>query len=225
MSYSEPHAGETYSRSSHLGKMRFIWLATLVPSSLAITLLQVLETTPELSTLYSYVNGSANATSFIANSNNFTFFAPSNDAISALIQSKGNATLNEDLLLASLQYGMVKGGYPSLSFTNNSQFASTNLASPKYANVTGGQIVELIIDDIGNPQVVSGNKVSAGVGDVSHNLAAVTIAQLILNRNLFALVALSMSSTISFPSRSRPFHKFQLQRCSTLCRSSTRRGI
>ncbi|PVH77458.1 FAS1 domain-containing protein, partial [Cadophora sp. DSE1049] len=98
-------------------------------------------------------------------SNNFTFLAPSNDAISALIQSKGNATLHEDLLLASVQYGMLKGGYPTLSFTNNSQFASTNLASPKYANVTGGQTVELITDEIGNPEVVSGNKVSASVGD------------------------------------------------------------
>lgn len=205
--------------------MRFIWLATLVPSSFAITLLQVLETTPELSTLYSYVNGSANATNFLANSNNFTFFAPSNDAISALIQSKGNATLNEDLLLASLQYGMVKGGFPSLSFTNNSQFASTNLANPKYANVTGGQTMELVTDAIGNPQVLSGNKVAAGVGDVSHSLAAPTTAQLTPNRNLFALVALFMSSTISFQSRSRLFRKFLLQRCSTLCRSSTQRGI
>lgn len=204
--------------------MRFIWLATLVPSSFAITLLQVLETTSELSTLYSYVNGSANATNFLANSNNFTFFAPSNDAISALIQSKGNATLNEDLLLASIQYGMVKGGFPSLSFTNNSQFASTNLANPRYANVTGGQTVQLVTDDIGNPQVVSGNKVSAGVGDVSHS-HAVAVAQLTPNRNLFALVALSMSSTVSFQSRSRLYHKFLLQRCSTLCRSSTRRGI
>ncbi|KAK0101777.1 hypothetical protein ONS95_006930 [Cadophora gregata] len=147
-------------------KMRCIWLtAALVPSSLAITLLELIGTTPELSTLYSYVNGSANAANFLASSNNFTFLAPNNDAISALIQSKGNATLTEDLLLASVQYGMVKGGFPTLSFSNNSQFVSTNLAGPKYANVTGGQTVELVTDEIGNPQVVSGNKVSAGVAD------------------------------------------------------------
>ncbi|KAG4440737.1 hypothetical protein IFR05_003781 [Cadophora sp. M221] len=125
----------------------------------------VIQTNPELSSLYSYINGSANATNFLANSNNFTFLAPSNEAISALVQSKGNVTLTEDLILASLQYGMVKGGFPTLSFSNQSQFVSTNLANSSYANVTGGQTVELAVDGDGNPQVVSGNKTTAAVGD------------------------------------------------------------
>lgn len=158
--------------------MKIPWLVTLVPSSFAITLLEVIQTNPELSSLYSYINGSANATSFLANSNNFTFLAPSNEAISALVQSKGNATLTEDLILASIQYGMLKGGFPTLSFSNESQFVSTNLANPSYANVTGGQAVELAVDGDGNPQVVSGNKTSAAVGDVSLGSTA-TVLQLI----------------------------------------------
>ncbi|KAH7370198.1 FAS1 domain-containing protein [Rhexocercosporidium sp. MPI-PUGE-AT-0058] len=145
--------------------MKIPWVATLVPSSFAITLLQVLQTNPELSTLYSYVNGSANATSFLANSNNFTFLAPNNEAISALVKSQGNATLTGDLILASIQYGMLKGGFPTLSFSNESQFVSTNLANPSFANVTGGQAVELTVDGEGNPRVVSGNKAAAAVGD------------------------------------------------------------
>ncbi|CZT52150.1 uncharacterized protein RSE6_13412 [Rhynchosporium secalis] len=145
--------------------MKVPWIITLVPSTFAITLLQVLQTNPELSTLYGYVNASANATAFLASSNNFTFLAPSNNAISTLVKRKGNATLTGDLILASLQYGMLKGGYPTLSFSDASQYVHTNLANPGYSNVTGGQVLELTADEGGNAQVVSGNKTTSNVAD------------------------------------------------------------
>jgi uncharacterized surface protein with fasciclin (FAS1) repeats len=134
------------------------WLATLLAHHGAcISLLGVLQSQPELSTLYGYVNASANATSLLNNANNFTFFAPSNTAIASLLASNPSA-LSPDLVDATLQYALVNGGFTSLSFTNVSQFVPTNLNNATYANVTGGQRLELVLDANGEPQTVSGNK-------------------------------------------------------------------
>lgn len=203
--------------------MKISWLVTLVPGSFAISLLEVIQTNPELSTLSSYIAASPNATSFLANSNNFTFLAPNNEAISALVQSKGNASLIGNSILASIQYGMLKGGFPTLSFSNESIFVSTNLANPGYANVTGGQAVELSLDDAANPQVVSGNKSTAGVGDVSSGTPA-QARSLTPNRNSSAPVELSTLLTSFCLSLSKLCRKFQPPRCSTSSRFSTRLG-
>lgn len=135
------------------------WLATLVSPGTCITLLGVLQSYPELSTLYSYVsgNGSTNGTGLLGDANNFTFLAPSNTAIKNLLASNPNA-LTQDLVDATLQYSLLNGGYPSLSFTNTSQFVASNLNNASYANVTGGQRVELVLGPSGEPQILSGNK-------------------------------------------------------------------
>jgi hypothetical protein len=149
------------------------WLTTLVTPASCITLLGVLQTYPELSTLYSYVNGnnnaSTNATSLLSNANNFTFLAPSNTAIKNLLASNADA-LTPDLVNALLQYSLLNGGYPSLSFTNESQFVASNLNNASYANVTGGQAVELVLGADGEPNIVSGNKsISTSPGTVRRN--------------------------------------------------------
>lgn len=140
-------------------KLESLWLlALLCDVGNAITLLQVLQTYPDLSSLFNYVNASSNATSLLASANNFTFLAPSNTAISDFVKANGNSSLNADFLQANLQYGMLKGGYPSLSFTNESLFVKTGLSNGSYANVTGGQVVELRAAENGDPEVVSGDK-------------------------------------------------------------------
>ena len=133
------------------------WLVAFATHGSAITLLQVLQSYSELSTLYSYINGSSNLTSLVSNPNNFTFLAASNDAIESFIVQNPN-TLTADLLEATLQYSLLKGGYPTLSFSNTPQFVASNLVNATYANVTGGQAVELSLDSSGTPQVVSGNR-------------------------------------------------------------------
>ena len=132
------------------------WLATLVSYGSAISLLQVLQTYPQLSSLNVLVNASANATALLANSNNFTFLAPSNDAISKF-NSQNPGTLNGTQILPNIQYGLLKGGYPTLSITNTPQFIQSNLSDPTYANVTGGQTVELVLGSDGTPEFITGN--------------------------------------------------------------------
>lgn len=131
------------------------WLATLLTHGSSVTLLSVLQSYPELRTLYSYVNASSNVTGLLESANNFTFLAPSNDAF-ASFNTPNVAT--QDLLDATLQYSLLQGGFPTLSFTSTPQFVATSLVNASYANVTGGQAVELISGTDGTPQVVTGNK-------------------------------------------------------------------
>jgi hypothetical protein len=142
------------------------WLATLVSYGSAITLLEVLQSNPQLSSLSALVNASSNATALLASSNNFTFLAPSNDAISSF-NSQNPGVLNSSLL-ANVQYGLLKGGFPTLSFTNTPQFVPSNLTNATYANVTGGQVVELVLGSDGSPEIVTGNKtISTSTSSVS----------------------------------------------------------
>jgi hypothetical protein len=119
------------------------WLLTLVSHGFAITLLEVIATYPQLSTLNTYVNVTSNVTSLLTSANNFTFLAASNTAISSFISDNPNVLTN-DLLQATLQYSLLKGGYPTLSFSNVSQFVPTNLVNASYANVTGGQVSDFL---------------------------------------------------------------------------------
>ncbi len=141
-----------------LQKRHLSWLALLTQVSAAsVNLLSVLQTTAELSTLNSYVNASSSLTSLISSANDFTFLAPSNDAIATFINKSPNV-LTPDVLLATLQYSLLQGVYPSLSFSNTSQFVASNLVNSTYTNVTGGQTVELVLSSSGTPQVITGNK-------------------------------------------------------------------
>ena len=133
------------------------WFATLIVQCACISLLGVLQNQPELSTLYGYVNASSNGSSLLGSANNFTFLAPSNKAIANLL-ARDPTALSKNVLDATLQYSLLHGGYPSLSFTNTSQFVTTNLNNASYANVTGGQRIELLLGSNGEPHIVSGNK-------------------------------------------------------------------
>lgn len=133
------------------------WFATLVVHAISITLLGVLQSYPELRDLYRSVNASSNATSLLASANNFTFFAPNNNAIQSAINENPDV-LTDGSFEAILQYSLLKGGYPTLSFSNVSQFVSSNLINSTYSNVTDGQAVELLKGENGRPEVVTGNK-------------------------------------------------------------------
>lgn len=130
---------------------------TILTHGAAISLLGVLQSYSEFSSLRNFLNSSSSTTSLITNANNFTFFAPNNAAIQSYIAENPTA-LTDGSLEAVLQYSLLKGGYPSLSFTDTPRFAASNLVNSTYANVTGGQAAELILGDDGRPQVVSGNR-------------------------------------------------------------------
>ncbi|TVY19359.1 Fasciclin-like arabinogalactan protein, partial [Lachnellula arida] len=133
------------------------WLLTLATHASAITLLQVIQSYPDLSTLHTYINNSSNLTSLLSTANNFTFLAPDNKAINSFL-SDNNNVLTEGLLHATIQYSLLRGGYPKLSITETPQFVTSNLVNASYTNVTAGQAVELVEDGSGTPMAVSGNK-------------------------------------------------------------------
>ncbi|TVY27445.1 Fasciclin-like arabinogalactan protein [Lachnellula hyalina] len=133
------------------------WLATLLNYASAVTLLQVIQNYPDLSILNTYINNSTNITSLLSNANNFTFLAPNNKAIDSFLNNNPDI-LTEGLLQATIQYSLLRGGYPELSFKDTPQFVTSNLVNGSYTNVTAGQAVELVLDSNGTPQAVTGNK-------------------------------------------------------------------
>ncbi|TVY35773.1 Fasciclin-like arabinogalactan protein, partial [Lachnellula occidentalis] len=138
------------------------WLAlalvlALVTRASAITLLQVIQSYPDLSLLSTYISNSSSISSLLSSANNFTFLAPSNRAIDSFLTDNPNV-LTEGLLEATIQYSLLRGGYPKLSFSDTPLFVASNLVNATYSNVTDGQAVELVLDGGGDPQAVSGNK-------------------------------------------------------------------
>ena len=134
------------------------WFMAMMPGrSVAITPLQAIQSFPQLSTLLSYINASPNFSSLLTSANNFTLLAPSNDAFAAFVNQSGNFTSNGQLE-ANLQYSLLQGGFPKLSFSNTSQFVASNLHNATYSNVTGGQRIELVLGSDGSPEVLSSNK-------------------------------------------------------------------
>jgi hypothetical protein len=169
-------------------KSSFWWLAILASHGWAITLLEVLQTYPQLSALNTLVNSNASATALLANSQNFTFLAPSNTAISNF-NSQFPGLLNSSLLLPTIQYGLLKGIYPTLSITHTPQFIQSNLSGTAYANVTGGQVVELVTASDGTAEFISGN------GTISKNAAGVSTKNFLLYCN-FVDIWVRMSSVL-----------------------------
>lgn len=133
-------------------------LFALLHSSQALSLIEVLASTPELSTLYERVNSSTVINPLLAAADDFTFFAPSNTAIATFLKSQLNAT-SDAAFQALIQYSLVKGGFARVSFTEEPQFVKSNLVDAKYANVTGGQALELV-ERGGQAVVISGNQTS-----------------------------------------------------------------
>jgi len=78
---------------------------------------------------------------------NITLLAPSNAALSALLNSTAGKALasNPDAVTALLEYHVLNGTYAADAVTNTSAFIPSALTNPTYANVTGGQRVEAVL--------------------------------------------------------------------------------
>jgi len=94
--------------------------------------------------LYPDISQSLNGASDI------TILAPSNQALSALLNSSAGQMLskNPGAIQAILQYHVLNGTHPASSITNTSSFIPSLLTNASYTNVTGGQVVEAV--KIGN---------------------------------------------------------------------------
>lgn len=152
--------------SSSVILSRYLLFVLFTTQISALTLLELLKATPELSTLYNRINASTYLTGFLQNSSDFTLLAPSNDAF---IKGSGSGNMTDDQFTAFVQYSMLRGAFPKLSLGTERQFVNSNLNNSNFANVTGGQAVGLGIGGKGQVEVLSGN---GTVSDSSKNVSS-----------------------------------------------------
>jgi transforming growth factor-beta-induced protein len=99
-----------------------------------------------LSTLSTLLATVPDVVTMLSSAQNITILAPSNDAFAKLMARNPNSaqlTQNPRLLTGVLQYHVLSGKIPSSDFSTTPRFASSMLTAP-FANVTGGQRVELV---------------------------------------------------------------------------------
>jgi len=129
----------------------------LVTVTLGAPLISVLQQIDNLSVLNSHIANSTNLTNLLTTADNFTLLAPSNDAFNKWL-GQGGAVVTEAEIEETLLYHLLHGGFPTIGITSRPQFASSNLPNGIAANVTGGQVVEVVADTNGIPQILSANK-------------------------------------------------------------------
>ena len=104
------------------------------------TLTEVLAQYPQLSQLMALITNSTTlSTRILDQATNFTLLAPTNTAISTWLSTNVSQASVEAVLL----YHLLDGPYPIASISNSSVAIPTALTNQTYANVTGGQRVEL----------------------------------------------------------------------------------
>lgn len=101
-----------------------------------------------LSGLVTLLQGNPDLANALGGAQNITLLAPSNDALGALnssgILSSGS---QEGLIQALLNYHVLVGVFNSSSITETPAFPATLLNDTAFANVTGGQVVEVRVED------------------------------------------------------------------------------
>ncbi|KAH6666254.1 FAS1 domain-containing protein [Halenospora varia] len=136
---------------------------------------QVLSRYSQLSKLSSYISTLPQLSSLLTAANNFTFLAPTDDAISSWLATA--PSISNSTIEATLTYHLLNGGHPFASFSNRSNLISTALSNATYANVTNGQRVE-------------GKRVGSGVEFTSWNkkTSKVTTADVISTGGLIHII-------------------------------------
>lgn len=120
-------------------------------------IISLLKSTPSLSTLLNLVSKQPGLADTLAKASDITILAPSNDAIAKFLQTTRGATIasNPDALLETLKYHVVKGVYPASAFSTTPVFVPTLAQSPAFSNVTGGQVVEGVLNGT-TVEIISG---------------------------------------------------------------------
>ena len=83
--------------------------------------------------------------------------APSDDAFNAFASNNSDIASDRDKVRALIEYHITYNDHPSASFGIAPLFPATLLTNPLYANVTGGQRVEMMLED-NQPTILSGLK-------------------------------------------------------------------
>ncbi|KAH6686897.1 beta-Ig-H3/fasciclin [Plectosphaerella plurivora] len=120
-------------------------------------LTQLLAQTNELSTLNSLLGQNPAITQMLAQMRDITILAPNNRAFENFMRANPGAAQNPQAVTPLLQYHVIQGTVMSNQLTRQPVFATTMLRQP-FANVTGGQKVELSLMDGRQGMAVSGFK-------------------------------------------------------------------
>lgn len=120
----------------------FIGLAAAQRGSWEGGLLNVLSKFPQLSRLSTEVAKSSNLSVQFNAADNFTLLAPTDTAISTWLSSFAT-NVSPSYIEAVLSYHLLHGRYATASITNSHLNIRSWLTDEQYANVTGGQRVEV----------------------------------------------------------------------------------
>ncbi len=134
----------------------FLLLVLLfVTQSAAQTILDFSLKTPSLSELASLIEASPRLSTLLLPAYNFTFLAPTNDAISTWLV--GNQS--QSWIESTLTYHLLSGSHPTALISKTPEFVPSALSNTTLANVTGGQRIEASKPD----EIIfqSGNKTSS----------------------------------------------------------------
>ena len=117
-------------------------------NSTAGNLTSVLAGNQNLSALVTLLQASPDIANALGGASNITLLAPSNEAIGAL-NSSGilSCGSQEGLIQALLNYHVLVGVFNSSNITDTPAFPATLLNDTAFANVTGGQVFEVRVED------------------------------------------------------------------------------
>jgi uncharacterized surface protein with fasciclin (FAS1) repeats len=131
--------------------MRFqaFTLAALAAGASAqmMNLTALLGATPELSNLTSYVSLFPNLLTTLGSATDITILSPSSAAFVKFLNTSMIDPSQTDLIRAVLQYHVLNGTFPASAIKSTPAFIPTLLDNPMFENVTGGQVVEAVMDD------------------------------------------------------------------------------
>lgn len=136
--------------------------AALATAASAQSLTDVLGGMSDLSNLTTFLGLYPDIASTIGGMTNVTLLAPSNQAFTTALNSSTGAAINAsntDVINALLSYHVLNGTYAN--FTTRPQFIQTGLMPGMYANVTGGQYVEVIGRNVSMNATMSSNSTNS----------------------------------------------------------------
>jgi uncharacterized surface protein with fasciclin (FAS1) repeats len=119
-------------------------------------LTSVLAGNQNLTGLVTLLSSVPDVASALGSARNVTLFAPSNNALQALNSSAAMSAMSQEgYIQALLSYHVLVGEVRSENIKETPAFPTTLLNDTAYANVTGGQVVEVRVSD-GEVVVISG---------------------------------------------------------------------
>ena len=149
-------------------------LALAAAASNSPNLTSLIASNSQLSGLATLFSAYSSVGSSFTNLTNVTFFAPNNAAIKALEASGALTNVNPAFLLDGLQYHVALGEIYASDISATPRFAHTTLNNTLLTNVTGGQVVEAVLNG-STVNIIGGLKLEAQVVEAVSILRHVSV--------------------------------------------------